>query len=299
MNISYISLGSFCYPKMIIRETNREIKESLPFDFHSSPHLDGITNILKELYEKGTYELDLIEILEIYNENELSIREKNMYVVHFFKTDDLIKEIKTFPASVTEHVNSDKILEIKNLFKKRFERLYNILNNKDNILCFLRIENYDNWGWETELIGFTDILSKFKNPNKFLIYSQNVIDENLHFDKSRMLNYKYHIPIFFFKYYFYDLEMINNKDLFISILNTFEYILENNVLNIEYNEIIEKYYYDKDKYQLFKLTNLNLFSNAFLENNETLYIINSLEGNYKFTKNENNIYKFECILKSA
>jgi hypothetical protein len=37
MKIYYISLGSFCYPKMIIRETNREYAESLPFDFNSSP----------------------------------------------------------------------------------------------------------------------------------------------------------------------------------------------------------------------------------------------------------------------
>ena len=54
MKIHYIVLGSFCYPKMLIRETNREYLESLPFDFNSSPHLTGITNILKILYETGT-----------------------------------------------------------------------------------------------------------------------------------------------------------------------------------------------------------------------------------------------------
>ena len=54
-NIYYICLGSFCYPKMIIRETNRLYAESLPFDFNSSPHLTGITNILYELYNNNTY----------------------------------------------------------------------------------------------------------------------------------------------------------------------------------------------------------------------------------------------------
>jgi hypothetical protein len=48
-------------PKMIVRETNREISESLPFDFNSSPHLDGITNILKILQKTNTYDLNLKE----------------------------------------------------------------------------------------------------------------------------------------------------------------------------------------------------------------------------------------------
>jgi hypothetical protein len=90
MNIYYISLGSFCYPKMIIRESSREYAESLPFDFNSSPHMHGITNILKELYEKKTYDIELKEILMKYNENELTVSERNdMYLVHFFKEHDL------------------------------------------------------------------------------------------------------------------------------------------------------------------------------------------------------------------
>ena len=52
MKINYISLGSFCHPKIVVRDTGREYSESLPFDFNSSPSLVGITNILKELYEK-------------------------------------------------------------------------------------------------------------------------------------------------------------------------------------------------------------------------------------------------------
>lgn len=283
MKIYYISLGSFCYPKIIIRETFREVVDSLPFDFNSSPHLNGITNILKELYYNNNYNIELQEIIEKYNENELCVKEKNMYLVHFFKESDLIKNINTYPANIN-HINPEKIKEVTHKFNKRFERLLKILNDKNNILCFLRIENYDNFGWKYELKELTHILSLFKNPNKYLIYSQNLIDENLHFNNSRVLNYDYHIPIFFFKHYFYDLEMINNKQLFITILNTFEYILNNNVIYIKNNDIIEKYYVDNNKYTIFKLTNINHFSNAFLDNN-VLYITNAINGNMKYIKN--------------
>jgi hypothetical protein len=130
--IYYIPLGSFCYPKMIIRETGREYSESLPFDFNSSPHLSGITNILKELYEKGKYNIELKEILWKYNGDELAISEKNnIYLVHFFKEHDLIKNLADdeYPAPVT-NLKINIINDIKNKFNKRFERLYNLLNDE-------------------------------------------------------------------------------------------------------------------------------------------------------------------------
>jgi hypothetical protein len=293
MNIIYIPLGSFCYPKIIIRETNRELKESLPFDFHSSPHLNGITDILKELYYNKKYDLDMTEIIDRHNKDELTIKEKNLYVVHFFKDNDLVKSIDTFPVPI-DYLNKDKLIEVKNTFNKRFERLYNILNDTNNILCFLRIENYKNYGWNYELQELTKILALYKNPNKFLIYSQELIDDKLHFNNSRTLNYEYSIPVFFFKHYFYDLEIINNKDLFLTILLTFENIMENNIINLKKDDYIEKYYYDKDKYQIFKLTNINLFSNAYLEN-DILYIVNALNGIQKFKKNDN-IFEFDSIV---
>jgi len=292
MRLIYISLGSFCYPKIIIRDTNREIQESLPFDFHSSPHLDGITNILKELYENKTYDLDMKEIIDRHNTDELTIKEKNLYVVHFFKDRDLVKSIESFPVDIS-YLNENKINEVKDKFKKRFEKLYNILNDTNNILCFLRIENYENYGWKYELIEFTKTLSLFKNPNKYLIYSQQLIDDNLHFNNDFRLNYDYSIPILFYKYHFYDIEMINNKDLFINVLISFENLLENNILNIKHRNMIEKYYYDKDKMQIFKLTNIRYFSNAYLENNDVLYILSIIDGTYKFKKNEENIFELE------
>jgi hypothetical protein len=275
---------------MIIRETGREYSESLPFDFNSSPHLSGITNILNELYETGKYNIELKEILWKYNGDELAISEKNnIYLVHFFKEKDLIKNLTEheYPASIN-NLKIDIVEDIKNKFNKRFERLYKLLNDENNILCFLRIENYDNPGYQNELNDLTEILAKFKNPNKFLIYSQNLIDEKLHFDNSRSLNYDYKIPIFFYKYYFYDKIMINNKDIFIDLLNTFEYLINSeNILNICINNVIEKYYIDKEKSIIYKLTNLNYYANYFIGNDEILYINNVISGYDKYIKNEN------------
>jgi hypothetical protein len=292
MKIFYIPLGSFCYPKMIIRDTKREISESLPFDFNSSPHLPKVTEILKELYDKKTYNIELKEILQIYsgNGNELSVSEKNMYIVHFFKDYDLKGHIDKFPAPATL-IKDNVVNDVKNKFKKRFSRLYDIMNDKDNLLCFLRIENYKNYGWSYELVEFTKIISLFKNPNKFLIYSQELIDEELDFKNTSILNYNYSIPILFCKHYFYDLEMINNKHIFIKLLESFENIINNtNVINIKNNNIVEKYYIDHSKLKIFKLTNINYFSQFHIYNNN-LYINNVISGYDEYIKNEYNIYE--------
>ena len=287
--IYYISLGSFCYSKMIIRETKREFSESLPFDFNSSPHLTGIVNILQELKDTSNYDIELNNILEIYNENELSVSEKNMYLVHFFKTDDLKKHITEFPVSANDYIKEDVITDVKLKFKKRFKRLLEILNDKNNTLCFLRIENYENYGWKEELKLLTNVLSLFENPNKYLIYSQILIDEKLDFNKSNVLNYDYDFPILFYKYYFYDLEIINNKDHFINIFNTFESILNSkSIIDIKNNDIIEKYYINNNT--IFKLTNIKYFSQCYIDNNDTLYINNVITGYDKYIKN-NNIYE--------
>jgi hypothetical protein len=286
MKIYYISLGSFCYPKIVIRETGREYGESLPFDFNSSPHLTGITSILKDVYEKIVYEIELKEILQIYNEDELSVSEKNMYLVHFFKTCDLLKPIKgDSHVNANEYIKPEKIEDVKDKFKKRFYRLYEILNDPSNILCFMRIENYDNYGWENELKEFTYILSLFKNPNKYLIYAQNLIHDNLDYRQTNVLNYEYYIPILFCKHYFYDKEMIEKKHLFVEILEYFENIMNNsNVIMIkDKNNLIEKYYLDKTTYTIFKMSNIKYFSKFYIMNDD-LYINSVVNGYEKYVK---------------
>ena len=299
MNIHYISLGSFCYPKMLIRETNRLIGESLPFDFNSSPNLSNIGIILKELYENKNYDIELEEVLTVYNENELCVSEKNkMFLVHFFKDYDLITEVNNYPVSANL-LKPDIVNEVKKKFKKRFERLYDILNDEKNIICFLRIENYENPFWKVDLEFITEILDLFNNKNKFLIYSQINIDDELDFKNSKKLNYDYKIPIFYNKFMFYDKIMIEKKELFINLLENFEYILNFplilNICNIDNKNIIEKFYMDNEYEKLFKLTDIKICYQFSLIDN-LLIIFDDKEDNIKkkiYTKNENNIYEIK------
>lgn len=292
MNIYYISLGSFCDPKIIIRETNRQYAESLPFDFNSTPHLSSITKILKELHKTNTYDIELKEILTKYNGDELSVSEKNdIYLVHFFKEKDLKYPITQFPTNA-DILSDDSINIVKQKFKKRFERLANILNDTNNIICFIRVEDYANINWHYELIELTEVLALFKNPNKYLIYTQTLIDENLHFSNSNILNYNYHIPIYFFKHNFCDVEIRYNKKVFTDILISFEKILKSeNILNIKYNNVIEQYYINKEKLEIYKLSNIKYYSSYYLDNN-ILYINNVITGYNKYIKNEDNIFEF-------
>jgi hypothetical protein len=292
MKINYVSLGSFCHPKIVIRETGREYSESLPLDFNSSPSLTGVTNILRELYEKKTYDIELKEIICDHNENELAVSEKNdTFLVHFFKKTDLIENIETYPQSYHK-LKKDSVINIKRKFKRRFERLYKLLNLKNEIICFLRIENYENKYWKQELNDFCDVLSLYKNNNKYLIYTQENIDEKLHYCNTNQLNYDYKIPILFYKYYFYDKILIENQELFTNVLDNFEELINNNinVITINNSNIIEKYLIDKDKSKIFKLTNLNNHSDYFMDNN-ILIINTALYGNQVFKKNiETNVF---------
>ena len=292
MKINYISLGSFCHPKIVIRDTGREYSESLPFDFNSSPSLVGVTNILKELYEIKTYDIQLKEIICIHNDNELAVSEKNdTFLVHFFKKTDLIENIETYPQPYHK-LSKDSILNVKRKFKRRYERLYNLLNLKNEIICFLRIENYYNPNWKQELVNFCDVLSLFKNNNKYLIYTQENIDESLHFGNTKQLNYNYKIPILFYKHYFYDKILIEQRELFTNVLEGFEDLMNNNenIITVNNNNIIEKYIIDKSKSKIFKLTNVNYHSDYFMDDN-ILIINTALYGNQVFEKNvDTNIY---------
>ena len=292
MKINYISLGSFCHPKIVIRDTGREYSESLPFDFNSSPSLVGVTNILKELYETKTYDIQLKEIICMHNENELAVSEKNdTYLVHFFKKTDLIENVETYPQPYHK-LSKDSILNVKRKFKRRFERLYNLLNLKNEIICFLRIENYENPNWKEELVEFCNVLSLFKNNNKYLIYSQENIDKSIHFGNTKQLNYNYKIPIFFYKHYFYDKILIEQRELFTNVLESFEDLMNNNenIITVNNNNTVEKYIIDKTKSKIFKLTNVNYHSDYFMDDN-ILIINTALYGNQVFQKNvDSNVY---------
>lgn len=261
MKICYISLGSFCHPKILLRETNRYIQESLPFDFHSTPGTYTIYNILEELYKNKKYEVNFEEILYTHqfnstHKNELAIREKNdLFFMHFFDVDDLIEIPKTYPADCS-YINKNKIDVVKYKFNKRFDKLYKIMNDPENILVFLRIENYKNPVWELELSKLTNAIALFKNKNKFLIYSQINIDEKLDFFKINMLNYNYKIPVMCIKKLFDENIQTSLKDEFLNVLENFENIIKN-CLTLRINNNISNFYHDNYKNKLFKLNNLD------------------------------------------
>lgn len=263
MKICYISLGSFCHPKILIRETNRHIQESLPFDFHSSPGTYSIYNILNELYYNKTYDVEFNEILFKHNFNsehkdQLAVKEKNdLYFLHFFDLNDLNYLPNEYPCPINL-IKESKINEIKIKFKKRFEKLYNIMNDPENILVFLRIENYENNVWNSDLAKLTSSINLFKNPNKFLIYSQILIDENLSFYNTKTLNYNYDIPVMFIKEKFDENISYSNKEQFLNVFKSFESIIyESYVFIINNSKFL--FYFDPDKKIYFNLNNINLF----------------------------------------
>ncbi len=290
MKIFYISLGSFCHPKILLRDTNRFIQESLPFDFHSTPGTYTIYNILEELYQNKKYEVDFKEILYTHQFNsthkyELAVREKNdMFFLHFFDINDLKEIPQQYPVDCS-YIDENKIKLIKYKFNKRFNRLYELMNDPDNILVFLRIENYANPVWNEELVKLTNAISLFQNNNKFLIYSQINIDENLDFYKTSALNYDHKIPVMCVKKLFDETIQTTLRDNFLNVLNTFEQIIKR-CLQLRINNIVSFFYYDIQNKKLFNLNDLNYWMDVqVLDGKILICIINNKELIFELVNN--------------
>ena len=288
MKIFYISLGSFCHPKILLRETNRHIQESLPFDFHSTPGTYTIYNILEELYKNKKYEVDFKEILYTHQFNsthkyELAVREKNdMFFLHFFDIDDLKTTPSKYPVDCS-YIDENKIKLIKYKFNKRFYRLYNLMNDPENMLVFLRIENYANPVWNEELVKLTNAISLFQNNNKFLIYSQINIDESLDFYKINALNYNYKIPVMCVKKLFDEKIQTTLRDDFLNVLTTFEQIIKK-CLQLRINNIVFNFYYDIPNKKIFKLNDLSFWMD-----------VDVLDGKTLICMIKNKVYVFELV----
>jgi len=293
MKIFYISLGSFCHPKILLRDTNRFIQESLPFDFHSTPGTYTIYNILEELYQNKKYEVDFKEILYTHQFNsthkyELAVREKNdMFFLHFFDINDLKENPPKYPVDCS-YIDENKIKFIKDKFNERFNRLYNLMNDPDNILVFLRIENYANPVWEQDLVKLTNAISLFQNNNKFLIYSQINIDESQDFYKKNALNYNYKIPVMCIKKLFDETIQNTLRDIFLNILTTFEEII-NRCLSLRINNIVSNFYYDISNKKLFNLNDLNYWMDVVALDGKTMICI--IKNKELIFKSVNNIFE--------
>lgn len=340
-NIKYISLGSYCHPKMHLRKTKREISKSLPFDFHSSPNTYSIYSILDKLYENETFIHKFKEIIFEHthnseNKKELAVSDyEDIYFLHFFDIHDLIidlnnldlyenineyenidvnfntnvksniisnninendKKIK-YPLSTDNHLCVDKINEVNEKFKKRYEHLNFILNNKFNkydldILVLLRIENYNNSNWNMDVQNLANSIKQYQHPNKFLIYTQIEIDEKLDFFHTFKINYDYGFPIIFHKILFdekisFD---VNQEKMFENILVNFENII-NCCIYISIHDKIQVFYNDSNKI-LVNLNNICELYTIQLLNHQKLELIHNNEI-LVFLNNKNNIY--ECI----
>jgi hypothetical protein len=327
-NIKYISLGSFCHPKMHLRKTKREISKSLPFDFHSSPNTYSIYSILDKLYENETFNHKFKEIIFEHthnseNKKELAVSDyEDIYFLHFFDNHDLIidlnnlnlfenitentnndinniiqeKKIK-YPLCVDNHLSLNKINEVNEKFKKRYENLYSILNNKFNkydldILVLLRIENYKNPNWKIDIQNLVNSIKQYEHPNKFLIYIQIDIDEQLDFFHTCKINYDYDFPIIFHKLLFdekisFD---VNQEKMFENILVNFENII-NCCIYLYIHNTFQVFYNDSNKI-LVNLNNICELYRIQLINHQKLELIHNNEI-LVFLKNKNNVY--ECI----
>lgn len=297
MDINYISLGSFCHPKMHLRKTKREILKSLPFDFHSTPNTYSIYSILNKLHKNKTFRHKFKDIIFEHehnnnNKKELAvIDEEDMYFLHFFDISDKISESKEYPINVDNNLNQDKIIEVNDKFQKRYEYLYNILNSNKNILVFLRIENYNNKVWEIDIKNLASSLKNFKHPNKFLIYTQIEISDNLDFFNIQKINYDYDIPIIFHKILLDEniSTDIEKEKLFENILKNFENIINNSIF-INHNDIIKIFYHDKINNILLNLNNINIIYKIKFINHIKLEVIYENKI-IIFLKNEKNIYE--------
>lgn len=279
MNINYISLGSFCHPKIFLRKTKREILKSLPFDFHSSPNTYSIYSILNKLHQDKTFKHEFKEIIfeHEYNEDnkkELAVSDKeDLFFLHFFDLNDKISDMNEYPIQVENNLCPEKIISIQDKFKKRYEYLYQILNSKKNILLLLRIENYPNKSWKADVQNLVNIINKYKHPNKFLIYTQSEIDENLDFNKTKKINYDFNFPIIFYKKLF-DEKITSDEEMnnsFSQILTNFENIVSSSIL-INFNDNINCFYYDPNQKILIKLNNINIVFNVININEKKLEI---------------------------
>ena len=296
MKINYICLGSFCHPKIFIRNTNREIGESLPFDFHSSPNTHSIYYILERLHEDKTFIHQFNKILFEHDHNQqnkkqLAVQDStDMFFLHFFDLNDLTEQNIQYPAS-SDYLKEKKIIEIQQKFKKRYKKLYSILNDEDDIVVFLRIENYENPNWKDDLNQLTEILSKFNNKNQYMIYTQKKIDKELDFFNLYQFNYNYKIPVMLHSYLFDEKITIdkNENKKFKHLIESFESLI-NNCIYIDINNEVKPYYYDKENLLLIQFDNLNSIIQATHLDSKYIELILEDEE-YIFLKNDNdNIY---------
>lgn len=295
MKIKFIPLGSFCHPKIFLRNQKLEVLESLPFDFHSSPNFYSIYHILRKLAHEKNVTHEFHEILYEHDFNhkkkkELVVKDNfDMFFLHFFNQNDLIKIPSNYPCNA-KFINYSKIKNVQELFQKRYNRLYDIMNNTEDILIFLRIENYENLSWNQDLKNCIEALNLFKNPNKYFIYSQIHIPKDMDYFISGKLNFDYEIPVLFHKYQFNESITINNDEnkKFEKLIEVFPNILKL-CIYLKINDTIYPFYYDKSNNFLVKLNDIHVIYKIYEHDNKYFNVLYK-QKNLIFLKDIDNIF---------
>jgi hypothetical protein len=136
-----ISLGYNCYPAMFLKKF-RLLKESLPFDYLVTVDLKSINKLFENNFEH------IWENIRI--DHDTVYKAEKLYVID-----------ETYAIKSPHDFNSEHDVETINKYKRRIERLNDIITNKDEIL-FIR---YEEWDSQEDLEILNSII-KSKRPNK-------------------------------------------------------------------------------------------------------------------------------------
>jgi hypothetical protein len=231
----FISLGCNCYIKMYLSNHKFDIiniiEETMPFDYNMTYDLENINNILETLYKNKSYNTVFKNILYIQNDHEVVVNEQNnLQIIHYFHKNDLLTDVLDFPANIN-NINVDKLTEISNMFNRRFDRLYESLNNSNDIICLIRTDYHDRKFDRNELYNLTNILSKFNNKNLYLIYLNNQINDTDCYNNTNQINNEFCIPCFLYNYnleeHYYKIKNNNFGDIINGVNNYFTNLKNN------------------------------------------------------------------------
>ncbi len=220
MSITFISLGFNCHPKMYLNTNNLSIDKSLPFDYNLTYKTQCISSILEKL-QKEKIKTKFTKICYIQEKIEVAVNDENdIHYVHFFHTSDLIKNINQFPSDING-IKSEKLLEVSEKFDRRFNRLYEYLNNFNGTLCLIRIvPKYIKEDYNEELKRLTSILKKFKTK-LYLIYLNEDIKDIDCYNNSKKINTDYDIPCLLYNYELEDNYYSTQQNNFANMINDF------------------------------------------------------------------------------
>lgn len=181
-NIKYISLGYACELKMFFRRMKLHPLERLPFDFMASS-IEFIISSFKENF-KQWLDPSLFYSSAIHKpNNHMLIKHKNHLAIynHDLKYHDYVNP----HLDLNKHYDSNGYngdIPIKpqalntfiEAYSRRIHRLRDIVNDKNNILIFIRYQNYVNPP-EVPIATLDDIKDLYQTLKQFCINTRFIL----------------------------------------------------------------------------------------------------------------------------